>query len=234
MSSKAITLAFLVLFLMTVGSGHAEVDPEAVFVCEAQTDWTRHAAIENYFRSHYHEIDLKNGAFLSKNYQYMNFSRTPMNDEKLRLAKQYHERTLGMIKRLGLLLPHFSGPMDVSELLEQIESGKIKHVPDDSNVQFLRVALAQDILESDPFARYDMQQYIESLNNMESLTANIDAATIDADQAAELDKMAYVTWESHKRFLEYAKPVIFASDLHDRMSARLSERCKANNRNPSS
>ena len=210
---------------MFAPAGRAAVDPEAVFVCEAQDDWTRQSALENYFRSHFHEIDLRNGAFLSKDYQYMNFFRMPMSEEKSQLAKQYHERTLAMIKRLGLLLPHFSHPMDAPELIKRIGSGTIQHYPDDSNVQFLRVALAQDILESEPFAKYAMQKYVKDLEDMETLTAEIEVDSFRADQAAKLDKLTYVTWESHRRFLESAKPVIFAPELHDRMSARLIERC---------
>lgn len=221
-----ITFVFLSIALAFQSSNAlADQEPDTVFVCEQQDDWTRHAAIETYFRSHYHEIDLRNGAFLSKDRQYMNFARAPMSEEKSRLAKQYHERTLGMIKRLGLLLPHLSHPMDLPELMRQIDSGSLKHYPDDDNVQFLRAALAQDVLESDQFAKYDMQKYLENLQSMETLTADIQVEDFDADDAAELDKMAYVTWESHRRFLNFAKPIIFASDLHDRMSARLIERC---------
>ncbi len=196
-----------------------------VFVCAETSVWTNNAGIESYFSSHYYEIDLRNSAFLDGNRQFERFAALPMGAEKIRIANMYHDQYLAMFTRLGLLLPHFSHPMDFAALTRQIEAGQIQHYPTDGNVQFLRVSLAQDMLDSDEAAADIILHYLNSLEELEARTENIEPESFTAEQGAEMDAVLASARQAHKDFRAIAKAVIFETDLQARMSARLIKFC---------
>jgi hypothetical protein len=193
-------------------------------LCPDREDWTRNAALTAYFRDHYYEFDLYGGAFISAGGRSDRVLSEPL-EERIRVGTVWHDRILGIIYRLGRLLPRFSRPMDLPPMIHQAETGVVKDPDTGEYVEFLRVALVRDMLAVSDDAGATIATFLKDLDALEGQTDAIRDGEITADQLHTYYETLKQAEISRKAFRAILKQVIFSDDLHDRMSARLAGFC---------
>lgn len=221
------------LLLFLVVGICAQLAPVQVSALEAKDrqlcpheDWTRKAAISTYFRDHYYEFDLYGGAFIGAPGRSDRILSEPQ-EERIRVGTMRHDRVLGIIYRLGRLLPRFSHQMDLPAMIHQAKTGVVKDPSEGEYVQFLRVALVRDMLASSDDAGVTMARFLKYLDELESQTDAMRNGNTTPEQLQAYHDTLEQAEVSRKEFRAILKRAIFTPDLHDRMSARLTEFCSA-------
>ena len=196
-----------------------------IFVCAAQQDWVQHAAIQSYFRSRYYDFDLRSGAFIGSPGQ--RFSRFPSHiaSEQIRLNQQYREDIDKLFERAGYLLPYLSGTTDAAPLLQQLAIGQIEHLPEEKNIQFLRVALTQNMLNSSENAAEVIINYVAAIQQIKQLASELEPGHYSQQQGEKLDALMQQAYEYHVAFRTLAKDAIFSADLQQQLSTQLAQYC---------
>ena len=219
---------FLVTSLALCASAQAadnSNDTREIFVCAAQQDWIQRAAIQSYFRSRYYDFDLRSGAFIGSPGQ--RFSRFPSNTapEQVRLNQQYREDIDMLFERAGYLLPYLSGTTDATPLLQQLTQGRVEHLPEEKNIQFLRVALTQNMLDSSENAAEVIIAYVAAIQQIKQLASELEPGHYSQQQGEELDSLMQQAFEYHVAFRTLAKDAIFSADLQQQLSTQLAQYC---------
>lgn len=223
----------LISVLLLVGFLHAGQDVNtdqtimanrANSMCETPDDWTRNAAIQHYFRGPYFDFELHSGVFVDRTENYDKFIEYS-DDERIRILTGRHERALGIIQRMGRLLPYLSSPEHLPALISQLEKNEISLPSANLPPEFLRVSLLRDMIASREGADADIINFLKDMMEFEQGLADVVSGDITLEQATALNALVPRTATSRKAFKDNARAVIFSDDLHDRMSARLLEYC---------
>jgi hypothetical protein len=221
---KLVSIVAAVLTLQsTIGLVYAE-DKNASELCSGQEDWTQYAALENYFRGNYYDFDVYGGAFISAPGRSEQILSDPI-DERIRVGTMWHDRILGIIVRLGRMLPRLSRPMDLPPMIHQVQAGVMKEPESGEYVEFLRASLVRDMLASSETASTTIAEFLTNLDKLEGQTDAMQNGEISSEQLHTFYQTLQQTEVSRKAFLALLKQVIFSDDLHQRMSARLNEFC---------
>lgn len=211
-----------VAFAPSVSANDSDNEPASL--CVPEENWTRDTALVRYFRDHYYEFDVHSSAFISSTGGSERILSEPL-EERVRVGTALHDRILGIIYRLGRLLPRFSRPVDVMPMAEQVQAGTVRDPDTGEYVEFLRVALVHDLLASSDDAAVVMARFLTDLDALESQTHKMSGGDITPDMLQALYEMQKQASISRRAFRDILKQVIFADDLQDRMAARLDEYC---------
>lgn len=218
-------LAMLFAVFATLCSSHimaSETNDNTL--CVGHEDWTRKAAISSYFRGHYYEFDVYAGAFISAPGRSDSILAKPL-EERIRVGNMWHDRLLGIIQRLGLMLPRSSHPGDLQQLIHQVQTADIHQAKNTSHVAFLRQSLLLDMLASGDAASETIVDFLTRLMTLEAQAAAMKNGEFSLHQLHTFYQTLDQAEVSRKAFRGVLKQVIFDDDLHPRMSKRLAEFC---------
>ena len=193
--------------------------------CAGHEELTRNAAISGYFRGHYYEFDVYGGAFISAPGRSDSILAKPL-DERIRVGNMWHDRLVGIIQRLGLLLPGITHAIDLTSLIHQVQATDIHQAKSTSHMEFLRQSLLLDMLASSEQASETIVDFLTLLATMEAQTAAMHDGEFSQQQLHKFYQTLEQAEVSRKAFRQVLKQVIFNDDFNPRMSGRLAEFCR--------
>ena len=192
--------------------------------CAGHGELTRNAAISGYFRGHYYEFDVYGGAFISAPGRSDSILAKPL-DERIRVGNMWHDRLLGIIQRLGLLLPGITHPIDLKPLIQRLQASDMHQTKSTSHIEFLRQSLLLDMLASSELASETIVDFLTLLTSLEAQAAAMHDGEFSQPQLHKFYQTLDQAEVSRKAFRQVLKQVIFNDDFHPRMSNRLAEFC---------
>ncbi len=125
------------------GFENAEIE-----ACRDDAQWVHKAAVFAYFKDSYYDLDKHFLAFTGTAVQRVD-TAAAMTDEAKRLETYafLHEQAKGLIPRMGRLLPRMERPLDLKPMIHQMLEGAVWDPRGDHHTEYLRVALAREMLD---------------------------------------------------------------------------------------
>lgn len=179
-----------------VFSGFEERE-QAVCAGDGDGAWVRNAAVYTYFKDSYYDLDVHFRAFIGT--AVANVKTTVAMKDKSKKRESYafmHDRAQGLIVGMGRLLPRVERALDLRPMTVQMLESTIWDPQSDGHGEFLRVALASEMLDvapeiaTDPGARiaafltyfsvvegllFELKTEPDNDKNVQALMANLDA-----------------------------------------------------------
>lgn len=127
-----------------VFDGFEDAEIEA---CRDDAQWVHNAAVFSYFKDSYYDLDKHFLAFTGTAARRVE-TAAAMTDEAKRLESYafLHEQVKGLIPRMGRLLPRMERPLDLAPMIGQMLKSEIWDPQGDHHTEYLRVALAREML----------------------------------------------------------------------------------------
>ncbi|KCZ96656.1 hypothetical protein HPO_18862 [Hyphomonas polymorpha PS728] len=147
--SAALLVAAVLVFPAAVSAqpsfdGLEDAEIEA---CRDDGQWVKDAAVRTYFKDSYYDLDVRFRAFIGTARRSVK-TAAAMEDEEAR-AERYaflHDQTKDLIPRMGRLLPRMERPLDLAPMIGQMLKSEIWDPQGDHHTEYLRVALAREML----------------------------------------------------------------------------------------
>ncbi|WP_428407256.1 hypothetical protein [Hyphococcus sp.] len=123
------------------------VEKAEIEACRDDAQWVHKAAVYAYFKDSYYDLDKHFLAFTGTAAQRVE-AATAMTDEAKRLETYtfLHEQMKDLIPRMGRLLPRMERPLDLKPMIRQMLESDIWDPQGDHHTEYLRVALAREML----------------------------------------------------------------------------------------
>lgn len=119
-----------------------------IAACAADSQWLSDAAVYSYVKDAYYDLDVRFRAFTGMAGQQL-ITAAASKDMDTRITHYtflYHQLS-DLIPRLGRLLPRMARPLDVPPLIAQMLTSDVWLPRGDHHTEYLRIALARDLLE---------------------------------------------------------------------------------------
>ena len=212
------------------GFENAEID-----ACGDDGQWVRKAAVFAYFKDSYYDLDKHFLAFTGTAARRAE-TAAAMTDEAKRLETYVflHEQVTDLIPRMGRLLPRMERPLDLAPMIEQMLKNEIWDPQGDHHTEFLRVALAREMLAvpapvaRDPGPR--IAAFLTYFSVVEDLLLTLKSGDGDEKDVEVLEaNLAALKLGWRDGFRPIAKQAIFgdtASSLDGRLAFKVKEICE--------
>lgn len=119
--------------------------------CADGGGWVRRAAVKTYFADSFRDLD-KHFSLFSATVARDLGAAAATTDPGARAARyaSIHEQAKTLIPRLGRLLPRTERPLDLAPMVEQMLESAVRDPHGDHYTEYLRVALAREMLAVPP------------------------------------------------------------------------------------
>ena len=123
------------------------VESNEFAACGDDGAWVHDAAVFTYFKDSYYDLDVRFLAFSGTVAQRIK-TAAAMKDASKQLESYafLHEQALGLIPRIGRLLPRMQQPLDLAPMIEQMRAEEIGAPVGNHRTEYLRVAFARQML----------------------------------------------------------------------------------------
>ena len=212
------------------GFENAEID-----ACRDDAQWVHKAAVYTYFKDSYYDLDVRFLAFIGTAAKRAE-TAAAMKDENERLESYafLHEQVTDLIPRMGRLLPRMERPLDLAPMIEQMLKNEIWDPQGDHHTEYLRVALAREMLAvptgtaRDPGPR--IAAFLTYFSVVEDLLLTLKSGDGDEKDVEALEaNLAALKLGWRDGFRPIAKQAIFgdtASSLDGRLAFKVKQICE--------
>ena len=206
-----------------------------IAACRDDGQWVRKAAVYAYFKDSYYDLDKHFLAFTGTAAQRVE-TASAMADEAKRLETYafLHDQAKGLIPRMGRLLPRMERPLDIAPMISQMLASDIHAPYGDHHTEYLRVALAREMLAvpaptaRDPGPR--IAAFLTYFSVVEDLLLTLKSGEGDEKDVEALKaNLAALKLGWRDGFRPIAKHAIFGNDadgLRDRLALSVTSICK--------
>ena len=208
------------------GFENAEID-----ACRDDAQWVHKAAVYTYFKDSYYDLDVRFLAFIGTAAKRAE-TAAAMKDESQRLESYafLHEQVTDLIPRMGRLLPRMERPLDINPMIHQMLESAVWDPRGDHHTEYLRVALAREMLDvpaqtaRDPGPR--IAAFLTYFSVVEDLLLTMKSGEGDEKDLKALDaNLGALTLGWRDGFRPIAERAIFR-DSPDAFAARLADGVK--------
>ena len=156
MRTRILRAAMMVMPLVFSQAASAQPGFEAIErselrACAEDGAWVRDAAVFTYFKDGYYDLDKHFRAFSGTAVSRVGAAAATADDEARAESFAFlHAQVAGLIPRLGRLLPRVERPLDLAPMIVEMLEGDIRPPLGDRHTEYLRVALAREMLTVPP------------------------------------------------------------------------------------
>ncbi len=200
-------------------------------ICDANGGWVQYAAVSTYFEDSYYDFDKHMLAFTGgldgagKNFKYIMARSKDAQSQKFTFM---HENVTALTPRIGRLLPRVDRPMDLPAVIAQMREGAVGDPYGDHHSEFLRVALAREMLSASDAAGADIARFLEDIAAVEGRLLGMKNGDATRRDARRLwNEMQALSGSYRGAFRPVARQTIFGDNLRDRLAPRITEICAA-------
>lgn len=211
--------------------GFEEAEIEA---CRGGGQWVHDAAVFTYFKDSFYDLDVRFRAFLGSASQRINTAAA--TEDAQQRAERYaflHEQVTDLVPRMGRLLPRMERPPDIAPMIPQMLASDIHAPYGDHHTEYLRVALAREMLgvpaetARDPGPR--IAAFLTYFSVVEKLLATLKTGEGDEKDVEALEaNLAALALGWRYGFRPIAERVIFgsyANSLDGRLAFTVGQLC---------
>lgn len=215
-------LRAIIVAIIMISSWHVSANP----ICTDTAAWLQRSGHYTYFRDTYTTLADRMLPVIES----LGVPPLPKADEEhLRAYYTYrHQKVKELIIEIGRLLPRVERAVDLPGIQKDFANEKISAPRSDEPLEYLRTALAAEMLAQTPDAGPRMAAFVGSLAHLEGLLLQLNSQGLDT---ADQQVVQIAAREFIQRFIADFKPItaksIHVMNFQERIASQINALCIA-------